>query len=234
MKNYITLLILIISFSACSKHDNRKVIDDVKTISEVKKGTNTVDIADLPIHMDSTNYLIHPIGNYKVRNSRSEYLSGDGYSSGNYSVSNYNGYKIAGDLSNVKFQHINSDELKPLTNAIIRINAMSFLIETFYHSKKEYYVYDVIDKDTNADKKLGHNDLKSIYISNGDGSKFKKLSPDFQDVTGWKTITIANRLYFKTIEDTDSNGEFDNKDQTHYFYVDLNQDNSKVVEYYPI
>ncbi|MFT5848069.1 MAG: hypothetical protein ACJARX_002367 [Psychroserpens sp.] len=47
-------------------------------------------------------------------------------------------------------------------------------------------------------------------------------------------MTITKRLYFKTIKDIDNNGEFDKKDNKHYFYLDLNDINSKVIEYFPI
>lgn len=237
MKNYSVLLILIISFSACTKRDKRKVVDDVSTISEVKKDDKTVDIAHLPLHIDSTKYLIHPIGNYQIEKSRSKYYGGDGIgyqSSDNYASNNYNGYQIVGDLSNVKFQQINSQDLKPITNQVIKIQSMSFLYRIFKDHKTEIYVYDVIDKDTNADGKLTYEDLKSLYISRFDGSDFKRISPQQQELVQWKELTINKRLYFKTIEDTDNNGEFDKKDKTHYFYLDLSVPNSKVVEYYPI
>jgi hypothetical protein len=237
MRKLIILFIIIISFSACTKRDKRKVVDDPKSVSEIKKEDNTVDIAHLPLHIDSTNFLIHPIGNYKIEKSRSKYYSEDGvgYSSlDNYSSNNYNGYKIVGDLSNVKFQHINSKKLNPITNQVIKIQSMSFLYRIFNDHKIEIYVYDVIDKDTNKDGKLTYEDLKSIYISKHDGSDFKRISPQQQEVSQWKEMTTNKRLYFKSIEDADNNGEFDKKDKTHYFYLDLSIPNSKVVEYYPI
>ena len=159
MKYNITLLIIIITLSACTKRDNRKVIETSETPSEVKKEQNTVDIADLPIYIDSTNYMIHPIGNYKIQKSRSKYYSGDSFYSGDYRVANYNGYKIAGDLSNVKFQNINSDVLKPLTNEVIKIHQISFLFKIFKETKNGYYVYDIIDEDTNSNGKLDQKDL---------------------------------------------------------------------------
>jgi hypothetical protein len=41
----------------------------VETNAEVKKDSETIDIAHLPLHIDSTNYLIHPIGNYQIEKS---------------------------------------------------------------------------------------------------------------------------------------------------------------------
>ncbi|WP_204346421.1 hypothetical protein [Psychroserpens algicola] len=234
MKNIILICSLILAFTACKTDDKRKVVDTVDAIPELKKEEHSVDIADLPIYIDSTNYVIHPIGTYSIENSRSSKYGGDSFYSQNYSVAKYNGYRIAGDLSNVKFQNIHSDVLKPLTNNIIKIHQMSFLFESFKTLKKGYYVYDVIDKDTNANGKLDKQDLKSIYISYNDGSHFKRLSPEHQDLIEWKPLPINSRLYFKTIEDTDNNGEFDKKDKMHYFYYDLKATDAKVTEYFPI
>jgi hypothetical protein len=41
-------------------------------------------------------------------------------------------------------------------------------------------------------------------------------------------------LYFRTIEDTNKNGEFDKEDNVHYFYVNLLDKEWKALEYKPI
>ncbi len=43
-----------------------------------------------------------------------------------------------------------------------------------------------------------------------------------------------NRLYFRTIEDINKDGEFDKEDIVHYKYIDLDTDNMKLIEYNPI
>ena len=50
----------------------------------------------------------------------------------------------------------------------------------------------------------------------------------------WKTILEANKLFFKSIEDIDANGEFDKKDKIHYFYLDVSIPNAEVTEYFPV
>ncbi len=234
MKKHLILLSILVIVSACKKTEKRKIVDSAANISEVEKDLNTVDIADLPVYIDSTNYLIHPIGIYRITRQRSEYFSSDNFASGSYSVSNYSSYKIAGDLSNVKFQHIDSNELKPITGGIMSIRAMSFLYDLFTNTKVGFYVYEVIDKDTNADGKLTTEDLKSLYLSNSDGTNFKKLSLNSQDLVTWKSLEIKRCLYFKTIENIDNNGVFDKKDKVHYFYLNLLEDNAEVQEYQPV
>ncbi|MFD2915843.1 hypothetical protein [Psychroserpens luteus] len=235
MKNYIIILVILISISACTKQDNRKVVDETKDVSEVKKESKTVAIAELPFVIDSTSYMIHLIGNYTTHKRRSEYIGSSGsYSSDDISFTNFSKNRISGNISNVKFQHIDSNELKSLTKNILNIHSMNFLREVYKKTENGYFVYNLTDKDTNADGELDYNDLESLYISNLNGTEFRKLSPNGQDLVTWKTILEANKLYFKTIEDIDGNGEFDKKDKTHYFYLDLNNVGSKVVEYHPI
>ncbi|WP_298895577.1 hypothetical protein [uncultured Psychroserpens sp.] len=238
MKNCITVFISIILLSACTKTDNRKVVEQTDGITKEKNERKTVVMADLPIHIDSTNYLIHPIGNYVFSRNKSDYSEYDDYRSDSYSntfdVSSNSGDRITGDISNLKFQNVNSNELKPLTENTVSIRSILFLRKVFKKNGKGYFLYEVIDKDTNADGDLDFNDLKSIYISNLNGTAFRKLSPHLQDLVTWKMILEANKLFFKSIEDTDRNGEFNKKDKMHYFYLDLSDEHSKVVEYYPI
>ncbi|MFK7782196.1 hypothetical protein [Psychroserpens sp.] len=236
MKYYFLLFIFIISFTACSNSDNRKVVDNSENTSKKQKEDTSYEIADLPIHIDSTAYLIHPIGNYVIRRGRTKYFDSEDYevnSSSSVSM-NHSKNKITGDLSNVKFQHLDSNKLKSLTDKTLRINSMLFLRDVYKKNNKGYFVYNVIDADTNSDGKLNYNDLRSLYISNLNGTKFRKLSPNRQELNAWKIIIEANKLYFKSIEDSDKNGEFNKKDKLHYFYLDLDNENSKVIEYYPI
>jgi hypothetical protein len=41
-------------------------------------------------------------------------------------------------------------------------------------------------------------------------------------------------LYFRTIEDTNKNGQFDKKDVVHYNYINLSSSTWQVVGYKPI
>jgi len=235
MKKIIILLIIITTCIGCEKLDKRKVIDDPKSASEVKKEVKTIEIADLPFLIDSTNYMIHPIGNYMPQKSRTKYEGSSGsYYEIDNTYTNYSRDRISGNISNVKFQHLDSSGLKSLTTKIINIQSMNFLREIYKTSDIGYFLYEVTDKDTNSDGKLNFRDLKSLYISNLNGTNFRKISPDSQDLIKWKTIVIAHKLFFKSIEDVDNNGEFNKKDKTHYFYLDLSVPDSQVVEYFPI
>ena len=238
MKKTLTILLSVIILSSCGDNEKPKVTyTENKKIetAELEKDSTLIEIADIPIHIDSTKYLIHPIGEYKIYDSRGKtYFGSSSYGSGTFAISNYNRYEITGDLYNIKFQELNSENLTSLTSKNIRIKSVSFLREVFDNNKKQVLVYRILDSDTNRDNELNDNDIKSLYMSNIDGTNFQKLTTEFQELIDWKVIAVKNRLYFRSIEDSNKNGEFDKEDKIHYQYVDFNKDEIKVIEYKPI
>lgn len=228
-----TLLIV-----SCGNEEKPKVIypeNGNAETTELKKDSTLIEIADIPIHIDSTQYLIHPIGEYEIYGTRGKsYFGSSNYGSGSFSISNYNRYEITGDLHNLKFQKIDSENLTTLTKQNIRIKSITFLRDIFDNTNKQILVYRILDKDFNRDNKLDDNDINTLYISNIDGTNFTKLTAEFQELIDWKVIEIMSRLYFRSIEDTNKNGVFDKEDKVHYQYVDFNLDKLKVTEYQPI
>jgi hypothetical protein len=88
--------------------------------------------------------------------------------------------------------------------------------------------------DTNKDDKLDSNDIKSLYLSKIDGTSFKKVSEEIMELIDWNLVESKNRLYFRSIEDTNKNGEFDKNDVIHYHFIDLSSKDWKVQDYSPI
>lgn len=239
MRYYYIALLFTLFLGSCIKDDKPKIVHRSSEVSEtlplIEDSTN-IKMADLPVHIDSTSYLLHPIGDFKIKNERGKIIfKSSGYGGGNnFSISSSRSYSISGDLSNIMFQHISSEELKSLTNKTIKIQSASFLWEIYNKTKQEILVYEINDLDTNQDKKLDRNDIKALYLSLIDGSGFKKLTVNNHELINWKVIPNTNRLYFKTIDDTNRDGNFDEKDTVHYKYVDLSTDKFEIIEYFPI
>jgi hypothetical protein len=201
---------------------------------EVKKDTTQIKIADLPIHMEGTSFLLHPIGDVRVYDGSSKSSYGSSSTSRvSYSISNYNRFEITGYLNNIRFQHLDSTATRPLTDKIVIIQTATFLNTIAEKTKKQILVYSISDMDTNKDGKLDANDIKSLYISEISGNHFIKLSPDFQELIDWNLIETKNRLYFRTTEDTNKNGDFDKDDTVFYYFVDLMDKEWKLNEYKP-
>jgi hypothetical protein len=224
-----------VTLVSCKKEESPKpkVIyqDTSKAKTEVPEDTTQIEIADLPIHMEGTNYLIFPIGTVSSdkKGIKSSYDSNTGYT-----VSNYGEYQITGYLQNLKFQEIGQDTIYALTEKNVLIETATYLKNIAVKTKKQLMVFTLADSDTNKDNKLDNNDIKSLYVSDISGRNFTKLSVDFQELIDWNLIEAKSQLYYRTIEDTNKNGEFDKEDLLHYFFVDLLDKTLKSTEYKPI
>ena len=234
--NFLYIAIVFVGlFVSCKKEEAEKPKVTYETTSkakpEVVSDANQIEVADLPINMEGTNYLIHPIGvmSGNGKGIKSSYDSEQGFT-----VSNYGEYQITGYLKNLKFQEIGKDTIYALTDKQILIETATYLKTFADKSKQQLLVYSLADMDTNKDGKLDGNDIKSLYISTISGQKFTKLSADFQELIDWKIIESKNILYFRTIEDTNKNGEFDAKDSLQYQFVNLLDKEWKVISYKPI
>ena len=237
MKNILKIFILslVFLFASCKEEAEKpKVIYDnaSKAKAPSKVDTTDIQVADLPIHMEGTNYLIFPIGNLKSTNRglrSSSYESQD-----SFIVSNYGEYEITGYLQNLKFQEIGKDTLTTLTDKPVLIQTATYLKSVSEKIKQQLLVYTLADMDTNKDNKLDTDDIKSLYISDISGHQFTKLSPDFHELIDWNLIAVSNKLYFRTIEDANKNGEFGKKDVLHYYFVNLLDKGLKAHEYKPL
>jgi hypothetical protein len=207
--------------------------DSSKQKTEVKTDAPKILLADLPVQMEGTNILIHPIGEFSVADgvSKSRYSGSERES---FTVSNSSENEITGYLSNFKFQEIGSDSLRVLTDKPVLIERVTYLKSIADKTKNQILVYVLADMDTNKDSKLDSSDIKSLYLSKIDGTSFTKVSEELMELIDWNLVESKNRLYFRSIEDTNKNGEFDKNDIIHYHFIDLNSKDWKVQDYSPI
>jgi hypothetical protein len=236
MKNYFPYILLafVVTFFSCKKQEKEKpkvIYEATKEKTTVKIDTTQIKVADLPINMEGTNYLIYPIGTVTGEKKGMKYAND---SEDSFTVSNYGEYQITGFLKNLKFQEIGQDTIYALTDKPVLILTATYLKSIATKSKKQLLVYTLTDIDSNKDNKLDTNDIKSIYISAISGKNLTKLSTDFQELIDWKVIEAKNSLYFRSIEDTNKNGEFDKDDKVHYNVVNLLDTEWLVQEYFPI
>ncbi len=238
-KLHITCLGIALLFLASCKEESEKpkVIYDASNKGKelVNVDSTQIEIADLPMQMEGTEYLIHPVGDLSV--SEKAIKNRYGSSSVNdlsFTISNVAQYEITGYLQNLKFQKIDSDSIKSLTDKPVLIQTATYLKSVSDKTKKQIMVYTMVDVDTNKDGKLDTSDIKALYLSEISGEKFTKISLDFQELIDWNLIESTNRLYFRTVEDTNKNGQFDTKDVVNYNYIDLSKKEWKVIEYKPV
>lgn len=205
-----------------------------KLETSAKIDSSSIKIADLPVLMEGTKYLIHPIGDVRVYDDYKSVYGSSKTNQVSYAISNYNRFELTGYFTNLKFQNIDSTEVRTLTTNRIQIQSVTFLNTFAEKTKKQILVYSFVDNDTNKDGNVNQNDIKSLALSNIDGSNFTKLSEDFSEIMDWNIIEAQNRLYFRCIEDINKNGAFDKNDKVHYHFVNLLDKDWKVEEYMPI
>lgn len=233
----IQLVLILIVFAACKNEAEKpKVIYNKPTSKNaVKVDSTQVLIADLPIQIPGTSFLIHPVSALNIANNPANASYGSSNSNEiNFRISNYSDFEITGYLENLKFQEITSDSIKALTDKPVLIHTVTYLKSVFEKTKQQILVYNLVDSDTNGDGKMDTNDVKSLYLSTISGDRFTKISLDFQELIDWNLIESKNHLYFRTVEDTNKNGKFDKNDVLHYHYIDLNNSDWKVFDYTPI
>lgn len=241
MKNssiFYMLFVLVFLIGCKEEVEKPKVIyeNSTKQKEQPKTDTTQIKVADLPIQMQGANYLLHPVADISVSgaNAKIKYDSSSSATDLSLKISNYSEYEITGYLQNLKFQEIGSDSIHSLTRKPILIQNVTYLKSVSDKAKQQVLVYSLADLDTNKDGRLDENDIKSLYISEISGKRFTKVSVDFQELIDWNVIESKNRLYFRTIEDTNKNGQFDKKDVVHYHYLDLSNKDRKVFDYNPI
>ncbi|MBC8884532.1 hypothetical protein H9X57_17635 [Flavobacterium piscinae] len=231
-----SFLAVLVLFS-CKEQEEEKpkvIYEESAAKVEAKVDTTQIKIADLPVHMEGTSYLLHPVGEVRVYDTKSKMSYGTSSTSRlSYAVSNYNRFEITGFLQNIYIQHIDSVNSKPLTDKTLVIQTATYLNTLAQKSKKEVLVYSISDMDTNKDGKLDSNDIRSLYISDISGEKFTKITPDYQELIDWNLMEVQNRLYVRTIQDSNKNGDFDKDDAVFYYFIDLMDEEWKLNEYKP-
>jgi hypothetical protein len=236
----IRLLIVIVTaiiFCSCGQERlkiDHNVVDTTSVIDNRIKDTTKVLVSELPIKFDSTDILLFAIGlvDLQARGGYSKIGSGS-YRNSEIASSYFNGDNLIGDFINIVFQDKNGNERK-LTDNKIKIRSAHFLRDTFKKTKTGYLLYSIYDRDSNGDKELNTSDIEALYISKIDGSDFIKLTKELHEFYDWSLIKGKSRIYFRTLEDKNKDGELNNKDKFHYYYIDFSGDKYSVIEYNPV
>ena len=224
MKKFLLLLFCCLLAIGCTDEIKRPIPKD----SSRENGEAKVLAALLPVHIDSTNYLLHPVGEW-ARENEGYFSSGSSSGAGVYTASD----GIRGNITNIRFQRLDENTFLPLTNKPFLISSIQFLRKIFENTGKGFLLYNVFDSDSNGDEELGAGDMQSLYISGIDGKNFKKLTAEDQSISEFIIIEKLNRVYFKTYKDVNKDNRLSEEDKVHLFYIDLSAVSPEVVEYDP-
>jgi hypothetical protein len=236
IRSFITSILIILLFSCGNDRPTinyKEAIDTTSIIDDRVKDTTKILVSELPVKFDSTEVLLFAIGlvDLQERGGYSKIGSGS-YSGSDVSSFYFNDDNLIGNYINIVFLDIYGNERK-LTEMKIKIGSINFLREVFRKTRSGYLLYSIYDRDSNSDKTLDHNDLEALYISKIDGTGFKKLTKELHEFYDWNLIKGENRIYFRTLEDKNKDGELNNKDRFHYYFIDFSDDKYSMSEYNP-
>jgi hypothetical protein len=87
---------------------------------ELKLDTTLILVGELPIYFDSTDYILFPVGQIRVNSGGGSKIYFGSGSSGDESLSigYLSGTKFTGNLNNIRLQHIDSANFRPINQSI--------------------------------------------------------------------------------------------------------------------
>src|SRR5690606_37358116 len=136
MKLYIPFLaVSLFIFASCvNEAEKPKVIYETEKktaeVSYQKIDSTEINIADLPIKFNGTNYLLHSVGNVLVYSLDSSRLGSSKLNNHeSYKISKYTTPDITGLITNIMFQHKDSIAIRPLTSNRMQISSVNYLDE---------------------------------------------------------------------------------------------------------
>ena len=237
MTRLLIVMLTAILFCSCGNERrkiNHEAVDTTSVVDDGIKDTTKILVSELPVKFDSTDVLLFAIGlvDLQERGGYSKIGSGS-YSSSDIASSYFDSDNLIGNFINIVFQDKYGNE-KKLADKKIKIRSVNFVRDIFKKTKIGYLLYSISDRDSNGDKELDHSDLEALYISKIDGSDFKKLTKELHEFYDWSLIKGENRIYYRTLEDKNKDGELNNKDKFHYYFIEFSADKYSVTEYNPV
>jgi hypothetical protein len=237
LKNLVLIHLSGIIFWSCGPEKTRikdETIDSPIDAKETVIDATQMIVSELPEKFDSTEILLFGIVlvDLQERSQYSKFGSGS-FNSSEIASSYFEADELIGDFVNIVFQDKNGNNRK-LTDKNVKIRSVSFLRGIFEETKSAFLLYSVFDRDTNGDREINETDLKALYISEIDGSAFQKLTKEFHQLHDWRYVEGERRIYFRTFEDKNGDGELDNKDQFHYYFIEFSGKNFLVEEHNPL
>lgn len=173
------------------------------------------------MNLDSTNYLLIPLGmktveDYESRllknknSSAEEYAATDEYST-SYRSYKYNFYSLTfSNCNNIIFYNKKTEATHLLLQKPAVISEFYFPYYNKEYTGKKYWflLLGIHDEDTNADGYLNDDDAEKVFISNLSGEKMIQITPDSSQLIDWYIDAPTNSILMKVRMDTNGDKKF--------------------------
>lgn len=183
------------------------------------------------MNLDSTDYLLFPLGMKSIENSENkglrskssdEYVS-DGYSGG-YRNYKYNFYSLNFyNCNNIIFYNKKTEETHLLLQkpAIISQFYFPYYSDDYKGEKFWFLLMAIREYDTNADGFINEQDAEIVYVSNLSGTKIKPVTPDNTQLIDWFIDESSNTILLKVRNDSNKDKKFDYYDEIEILKTDI-------------
>ncbi|MBD6617775.1 hypothetical protein FNW02_18565 [Komarekiella sp. 'clone 1'] len=208
-KNITTATIIASLSFACEPTVSTKT-EPAKTTEKSKSQPNIV-YGELIIK-EQSDYLMIPVSRKDINKERDNYLNSSGYSGRN------------SNFSNIIFYHKQNTETHLLLNKKAIITSFDLLeVKTTGRPPTRFWLYKILDQDTNADNKLNNEDAVIGYLSDLSGKNLQQITPNNTQIINWVVIPSQNAIFLKFLKDSDNNKKFTEADKTNFIRVNLDK-----------
>ena len=199
---YIILVILLLS--GCTKP--HQVIQQVTAKEHEHAGDENIKlIAELPVKIDSSDYLVFPV---------TALNSGKRTSKVSYTITKY----YENYYENFIFQNTKNGETHFITEKPVKIISYQQL-KNENNNPDKVLIYEVIDNLRPNDPERP--EITSLYLSSIDGKTFTRVSKEKHDVRNWVYIPQLKKVFFNTVVDKNNDNQFDEKDEYSTYQVSI-------------
>lgn len=167
---------------------------------------------------EKSDYLMIPVSIFPDINQREN--KGGGLLSSSYSRS----YRDRNNVYNLIFYSKKDASTNTLLDKKAIIKSFDLIEKkTIGQSIKRFWLYRIIEKDSNEDDKLNYQDATIGYLSDLSGRNLQKITPDNTQLNSWKIVQSTGAIFLEITKDTDNDKKFDTKS-----YIRVNLDNPSI------
>ncbi|WP_414755136.1 hypothetical protein [Anabaena sp. CCY 9910] len=214
-KNYFVKNVVVIIFAAslslsCNTNISQKT-ESAQAVGQ-QQTQPQINYGDLVIK-EPTDYLMIPV------NSTDREVGKE--ASFDYSRSS-KGYNVL--LHNFIFYRKQDGASHLLLNKKAIIQAFDLVeIKTTGQPSTRVWLYQIIDQDTNKDKKFNQEDAVIGYMSDLSGKNLQQVTPNNSKIINWVVVPGQKEIFIKIIKDSNKDNKFSIGDQINFVKVNIAQ-----------
>ncbi len=176
---------------------------------------------------EKSDYLIIPVGFYQ--DNRKLNMSSNIFPTTDLSIAYDSVRGNPMTMYNMIFHHKKTGESHLLLAENALISSFSFIevnppaekTAKPTNPKNQFILLEIISKDTNAGENIDRKDAIAAYLADASGKNVTQITPSNTTVVSWHLDNTLGFLLFKVIEDSNQDQKFDEKDDTRFIRVNL-------------